>query len=275
MKNLFKNKKAKIVAVGAILVIAILAIIILALNIDKNNNEVTEPLVREEDGLPLTLTEENLNEMIDYMNSYDEIVLHYNVFEYIYNENEEYLDTNNITGISSKVNILTLDELTIDSDKIFIDKEEGYEPTDEEVANATLSFEEVFGVNYKDYDNVYDLICDVVRTQGALPESFVGSEIDVQMYDSLYDEENRRKYYYYENENFDPQIEDYDEIISKYLRVITNKDNFGKEYISDVDAIITYKKNGKIIKKYFETNIWLMMTDEMINLEESTTPTYR
>ena len=35
-----------------------------------------------------------------------------------------------------------------------------------------------------------------------------------------------------------------------------------------VDAIITYKKDDKIIKKYFETNIWLMMTDEMINLEE-------
>ena len=51
MKNLFKNKKAKIVAVVAILVIAILAIIILALNIGKNNNEATEPLVREEDGL--------------------------------------------------------------------------------------------------------------------------------------------------------------------------------------------------------------------------------
>ena len=267
MKNLFKNKKAKIVAVVAILVIAILAIIILALNIGKNNKEAADPLVREEDGLPLTLTEENLNEMIDYMNTYDEIVIHYNVFENIYDENDEYLDTNYITGVSSKVNILTLDELTIDSNKIFIGKEEEYEPTEKELADATLSFEEVFGINYKNYDNVYDLICDVVRTQGALPESFVGSEIDVQMYDTLY-EEHGRKYYFYENKEFDPQIEDYDEIVSKYFRVITNKDNFGKEYISDVDAIITYKKDGKIIKKYFETNIWLMMTDEMINLEE-------
>lgn len=266
MKNKLNNKKiAIVIAILAILIIGIIIGIIASMN--KNDNKTTNPLVREEDGLPLTLTEENLSEMIDYMNSYDEIVLHYNVFEYIYNENEEYLDTNNITGISSKVNILTLDELTIDSDKIFIGKEEEYEPTEKDVANATLSFEEVFGVNYKDYDNVYDLICDVVRTQGALPESFVGSKIDVQMYDTLY-EEHGRKYYFYENKEFDPQIEDYDEIVSKYFRVITNKDNFGKEYISDVDAIITYKKDGKIIKKYFETNIWLMMTDEMINLEE-------
>lgn len=266
MKNKLNNKKfAIVIAILAILIIGIIIGIIASMN--KNGNEATEPLVREEDGLPLTLTEENLSEIIDYMNSYDEIVLHYNVFEYIYNENEEYLDTNNITGISSKINLLTLDELTIDSDKIFIGKEEEYEPTEKELADATLSFEEVFGVNYKDYDNVYDLICDVVRTQGALPESFVGSEIDVQMYDTLY-EEHGRKYYFYENKEFDPQIEDYDEIVSKYFRVITNKDNFGKEYISDVDAIITYKKDGKIIKKYFETNIWLMMTDEMINLEE-------
>ena len=52
------------------------------------------------------------------------------------------------------------------------------------------------------------------------------------------------------------------------LRVITKEDNFGKEFISDVDVIITYKKDRKTIKKYFETGIWLMMTDEMINLEE-------
>ena len=119
MKNLFKNKKAKIVAVVAILVIAILAIIILALNIGKNNNEATEPLVREEDGLELTLTEDKLNEMIDYMNTYDEIVIHYNVYENIYDEdNINYIESNYITGISSKVNLLTLDEWTLDSNKI-------------------------------------------------------------------------------------------------------------------------------------------------------------
>ena len=243
MKNKLNNKKiAIVIVILAILIIGIIIGIIASMN--KNGNKTTNPLVREEDGLPLTLTEENLNEMINYMNSYDEIVLHYNVFEYIYNENEEYLDTNNITGISSKVNILTLDELTIDSDKIFIGKEEEYEPTEKELADATLSFEEVFGVNYKNYDNVYDLICDVVRTQGALPESFVGSKIDVQMYDALY-EEHGRKYYFYENKEFDPQIEDYDEIVSKYFRVITNKDNFGKEYISDVDVHIPLERNSQ------------------------------
>ena len=271
MKNLFKNKKAKIVAVVAILVIAILAIIILALNIGKNNNEATEPLVREEDGLELTLTEDKLNEMIDYMNTYDEIVIHYNVYENIYDEdNINYIESNYITGISSKVNLLTLDEWTLDSNKIFLDKEEGYNPTDEELADATLSFEEVFGINYKDYDNVYDLACDIAKTQGADPNLFVGSRINEGMYDSLYDEDNRRKYFYYENEEFDPQIPDDAEIISKDFSVIINTDNFGKDYISNIDIVINYKKDGKTIEKIWGTEIWLMISEgeEMINLSE-------
>ena len=270
MKNLFKNKKAKIVAVVAILVITILAIIILALNIGKNNNEATEPLVREEDGLELTLTEDKLNEMIDYMNTYDEIVIHYNVYENIYDEdNINYIESNYITGISSKVNLLTLDEWTLDSNKIFLDKEEGYNPT-EELADATLSFEEVFGINYKDYDNVYDLACDIAKTQGADPNLFVGSRINEGMYDSLYDEDNRRKYFYYENEEFDPQIPDDAEIISKDFRVIINTDNFGKDYISNIDIVINYKKDGKTIEKIWGTEIWLMISEgeEMINLSE-------
>ena len=82
MKNKLNNKKiAIVIAILAILIIGIIIGIIASMN--KNSNEATEPLVREEDGLPLTLTEENLNEMIDYMNSYDEIVIHYNVFENI------------------------------------------------------------------------------------------------------------------------------------------------------------------------------------------------
>lgn len=270
-----KKDKKKIAAI-ATAIVAILIIVILlitaGLNPGKTDDTNTEePLVRD-DGLELTLTEDKLNEMIDYMNTYDEIVLHYNVFESIYDEDMNYIESNYFKGISSDVNILKCTDQTIDSNKIFINedntfKPDDYEPTEKELADATLSFEEVFGVNYKDYDNVYDLICDIVRTQGALPESFVGSKIDTQMYDDLY-EEYGRKYYYYENEEFDPQIEDYDEIVSKYFRVITKEDNFGKEFISDVDVIITYKKDGKTIKKYFETAIWLMMTDEMINLEE-------
>lgn len=256
MKNLFKNKKAKIVAVGAILVIAILAIIILALNIGKNNNEVTEPLVREEDGLPLTLTEENLNTMIDYMNSYDEMGIHYNIFENIYTDDGEYVSSNYFTGISSYINLLKQTEWTIDSNKIYIGKDEDYIATEEELADAVISFEEAFGFDFKDYDNVYDLSCAIARTQGAVPESFVGSKINVQMYDDLY-EKYGQKYYYYDNEDFDPQIEDYDEILSKDFKVMTKKDNLGNEFISYVDIRVVYKKDNKIIEKFWETNIWL------------------
>ena len=90
------------------------------------------------------------------------------------------------------------------------------------------------------------------------------------MYDSLYDEDNRRKYFYYENEEFDPQIPDDAEIISKDFRVIINTDNFGKDYISNIDIVINYKKDDKVIEKIWETRIWLMISEgeEMINLSE-------
>lgn len=271
-----KKDKKKIAAI-ATAIVAILIIVILlitaGLNPGKTDDVNTEePLVRD-DGLELTLTEDKLNEMIDYMNTYDEIVIHYNVYENIYDEdNINYIESNYITGISSKVNLLTLDEWTLDSNKIFLDKEnpDEYIPTDEEVADATLSFEDVFGINYKDYNSVYDLACDIAKTQGADPNLFVGSRINEGMYDSLYDEDNRRKYFYYENEEFDPQIPDDAEIISKDFRVIINTDNFGKDYISNIDIVINYKKDGKTIEKIWGTEIWLMISEgeEIINLSE-------
>ena len=142
---------------------------------------------------------------------------------------------------ASKINLLTLDEWTLDSNKIFLDKEDpdNYEPTEKELADATITFEEAFGFDFKDYNNVYDLSCAIARTQGSVPESFVGSKINVQMYDDLY-EEYGKKYYFYENENFDPQIEDYDEILSKQFKIVTNIDNLGKEHLQFIDASIIY-----------------------------------
>ena len=260
MKNKINNKKI-------VIVIASLAILIIGIGIflatNKNDDVVSNSGTEAE--LPDSvyyvpegqeMTEDHLQEIIDYMNSYDEMVISYFSFDDIYDEDEMYLGREYITEIASKLNLIEKTDETYNTHLLY-DEDGNMNPDPDALKEAQISFEEAFGFDYKDYDNVYDISCVVCKKQFSQPNKFVGARVDDNMQKLTY-EHDGQSYYFYKNDNKDliASIGEYDEILEISSDITVQDEEIG-ESISYIRTKIKFKKDDKIIERSMTTSIWL------------------
>lgn len=267
-----KNKKKIAIAI-AILAILIIGIgIFLAIN--KNNNVVSDSGTEAE--LPDSvyyvpegseLTEDHLQEIIDYMNSYDEVLIKYYIFEDIYDEDELFVERNYLTEFASVVGVKDKTDETYNT-HLFYDENGNFYETPELLEEARTPFKEAYGFDFKEYDSVYDLVCAVAKTLYADPDKFVGSKENGNL--SEYIKENYgQSYYYYKNDNKDliASIGDYDEII----KISSNScmyDVQDGEFITYITTIVKYKRDNQIIEKTYSLAIQMYDSSIVYDDEE-------
>lgn len=259
MKNKLKNKKIAIV-------IAILAILIIGIGIflatNKNDDVVSESGTEEEikyiyyqpDGEELT--EDHLQEIKDYMNSYNEMIIQYSIFEDFYDKDEMYLERKYYTEVASKIDVKNKVEETYNSHLLY-DENGNMNSEDEAFQKVRTTLEKEIGFDYSQYDNIYDISCAVSKLQFADPDKFVGARVDDNMQKLTY-EHDGQSYYFYKNDNKDliASIGEYDEILEISSDITIQDEEIG-ESISYIRTKIKFKKDDKIIERSMTTSIWL------------------
>ncbi len=267
MKNKLNNKKIAIV-------IAILAILIIGIGIfltaNKNDNVVSEPGTEEEikyiyyqpDGEELT--EDHLEDIKDYMNSYDEMIIQYSIFEDFYDKDEMYLERKYYTEVASKIDVKNKVEETYNSHLLY-DENGNMNVEDEAFQKVRTTLEKEIGFDYSQYDNIYDISCAVSKLQFANPDKFVGARLDEEMHKFTY-EQDGQSYYYYVNNNEEifKDLGDYDDIL-KVVSDVTIQDEEVGESISYITTTVRYTKDDKIIDRMYVCCIWLYDTSKEIH----------
>lgn len=261
-----KDKKKVIALSGVILAIAATIGIGTWIGSSKNendtvvsdkNNEITDSIFKLGDGEELT--QSKLNKVIDYMNTYDQVVIQYNIVDNIYDKNNNFIERIYQTEIASNINLKTKTDETYNT-SIFYNENGEFDVSDEKEEKAKIKFEDAFGVSYVDCNTVYDVVYKVAEAQGANPQLFIGSKLDTFYYKTFY-EEYGQTYYFYKNEKAIEQIDEYDKILNVESRVILSKDN-NAESIAFIETVIKYEKDNQIIEKFITMNIWLMTEGE-------------
>lgn len=265
MKNKLNKKIAIVIAILAILIIGIG--IFLATN--KNDNVVSNSGTETE--LPDSvyyvpegqeMTEDHLQEIIDYMNSYDDVLIHYTIWEDIYDKEDLYEDRNYLTEYASIIEVKEKKDRTLNTHLLY-DEDGNFDDTDEGYQKAKISFVEAFGFDYKQCENIYELIRIFAKQQFADPDKFIGAKENGDL--SEYIKENYgQSYYYYKNDNKDliASIGNYDEIvmISSNLTTFDGVD----ETVSSITTRIKYKKDEKYYDRFYVVDIQLYDVDAEI-----------
>lgn len=268
MKNKLKNKKIAIV-------IAILAILIIGVGIffvtNKNDNVVSEPGTEAE--LPDSvyyvpegneLTEERLQKAKEYMNTYDDVLIRYQIFEDVYDENELFIERNYLTEYASIIEVKEKKDRTLNTHLLY-DEDGNFDDSDEGYQKAKMPFKEAFGFDYKQYDNVYDFVCEIAKMQFANPDKFIGATQSDANAEYIY-ENYGQSYFHYKNNSNDliSSIGEYDEII-QIDSDICLREYENNEYINFINTYIKYKKNDKIIERTYSLSMQMYDCDEEID----------
>lgn len=254
MKN-GKPLNKKIITIASI-IIGLILIIVLAVKF--NNDDTTSPdenpiidkfndidktdsiIVHDEDGSVLyEFEDENLIDIVEYVNTFDYMTFIYYETEYIINNNQTEL-TDTITHIVSDIDFIKNRDCTIDILKL----EDNQDP----FTAPRLDFTETFGFDYKKYENAFDIVMKVAKEAGVSTdfENSTPAEYNEQMYNEMY-----RKIYNLNNENL-PIIQDiihsieYDKILeTKCFYSTYYSDEYKGGQIEYIIATVTYTKDGK------------------------------
>lgn len=263
-----KNKK--IIALGGV-ILAIIAVVGLgflankddvvisgkdseAINEVVENNEADEdlPLISD-DGVNLTLTEDNFETIKETMVYFQDGAVIKELCDLVYDERGamtdiEVLEMTEYHMLNSTNEYFTLDTLAIYNDP---EVKEDYSNWSEICNKHKVDTEKHFSKNVFDCKNLFDLSITVAEDFGIDTSSFVNSRLDKETYDRVYEEEKQKIYHCKIKDDFDPLCieldeNDYDKIISKNVDVFTNIDWRGNEYISFVQLKVEYSKNDII-----------------------------
>ena len=277
MKNKLNNKKIAIV-------IAILVILIIGIGIyfginntgaeskDNINNPDIKPVnniitlddgqstdklpLVSEDGVDLVMTQENFDEIVEKMNSYDEVYITKKLFEYVSsasNPNTDpayHLIEDYETKITSSEGIVhTLDVIKLEEAKT----EYNCDVDGLNLDDYKVDTKEVLKIDTdKKYENNIDVLMAVADAYNVDVSNYVGSRLDKDFYDDVYEEYKQKVYACpLKNNELDLSIvglseDDYDEIVSTqiYFHISTSsKDN--KEVLNEPLVIwVDYIKDG-------------------------------
>lgn len=260
-----KNKK--IIAIGCVaLVITLVVGMGIGISIgNKNNNPITNsttvdgtqpveelPTIRE-DGVSLVMTQENFDEIVEKVNSYEEIYIRKTVYQYtdlncqdgeIQRQNIEcyetgYSETNGF-GKTYNVNKIeeALAEFNCDVDALNL---EDYEVNPEDILRIDTS---------KKYKNNMEILLALTDAYGLSTDKFVGSRLDEEMYDNSYEEYKQKAYYFPMKNDFDLSLmglneEDYDKINSIEIKYHTSIVSDGREMLDGpFIVIVQFTKDG-------------------------------
>lgn len=263
------NKK-KIIALGSA-ILAIIAAVGVAIWTNKNdtvisgedseainevveNNEADEdlPLVSN-DGVNLTLTEDNFDEIKVHMSTFEDAVIIKELDDLTLDKNGSIinsicLEKADFHMLNSTDEYFTFDTLAFYNDPEL--KEDGSN-WDEMAEKHKVDTEKHFDKSVFDCKNLFDLSLAVVDTYGINTSYFLNSRLDKNNYDRIYKEVKQKHYYCDIEKDFNLSYvqlsnDDYDEIISKKLCITTDIDGTGNEYFSFITIKIEYLKNEEL-----------------------------
>lgn len=260
-----KDKKKVIVLGSAILAIAATIGIGTWIGSSKNENDTvvsdeeqvesssTEelPLVSE-DGVNLTLTEENFDEIKVNMSIFGDAVIVKELSDISYDEEGNWKSNELIENVEYHMINSTNEYYTLNTNAIHSDPElkEDYSNISEICDKHIINTEQYFGKNVANCKNVFDLSLAVADTYDIDTSSFVNSRLDKDLYDIVYEDYKQKHYYVNIKEDFDYSNiglteNDYDEIISNRITLTTNIDENVGEYISFISMMVNYKKDNE------------------------------
>ena len=260
-----KNKKLIWIVVGMLLALILTTGTIAAIRNRNNtsNKEITSvkydvneeiPLVSE-DGVKLVMTEENLEEIEDAVNTAGDMRIIKDIMYWETSQGEAGFENR----IFSKNQILYYFPssgyyVAADVDAAFSDPEylEDGSNYEEILKKHEIDINENFGIDMSDLTDGtsnYDILLKIAKAHQIDTESYVGGRLDKDFYDSVYEEYSQKIYYCDVTPNFDYSImdmtkNDYDEITDTYVYFYTNT-NGDVEYLSYLTIVVEYTKNNK------------------------------
>lgn len=248
-----KDKNKIIIAViGIIAVIAIATIcIITGTNSKESSNDKnsvsTDELqhsTNDKDDIA-EITESELNEIEEYMNSFDNVLIRKTVSRSVIQTEPEYSrDFTALEDIITEINTIKNSDITRTQDDYIDDNEDNL-----------LDFEEYYGFDYKKYSNAYDVIVGLAEAQG-INTDFTNSTFDEELYKGM----EQKVYRLNEESDVIKDIIsdlDYDEILESYCRFRVNE-NGPHSYISYISTTVKYMKDGEKISYiiHFQISIY-------------------
>ena len=272
-----KNKK--LIAIGCVaLVITLVVGMGIGISIgNKNNNPTTNsaivnneqpveelPLVSE-DGVNLTMTQENFDEISEKMNSYDEIYITKDVYQYItsLDDPEEEMQYQTLESYETKFTIpnntiRTYDAIKIEEAKVEFNCDvdglnlEDYEVNPEDILKIDTD---------KKYKNAMEIITTVADAYGVDITKYVGSRLDKDLYDRNYEEYQQKIYTCPMKDDFDLSLMglnegDYDEIKEIEVNYHTCVVSDGKEFLdSPIIVIARFTKGNNYYTRILDLDI--------------------
>lgn len=260
-----KNKKKVIALGGAILAIAATIGIGTWIGSSKNeNNTVVSdeeqvesssaeelPLVSE-DGVNLTMTEENFDEIKVNMSIFGDAVIVKELSDITFDEEGNWKSNELIENVEYHMINSTNEYYTLNTSAIHSDPElkEDYSNISEICDKHIIDTEQYFGKNVANCKNVFDLSLAVADTYDIDTSSFINSRLDKEIYDAIYADYKQKIYYINVKENFNYSSiglneDDYDKIISNKITLTTDIDENVGEYISFISMMVNYKKDNE------------------------------
>lgn len=247
MKKLDKKKILILVVALAYLILNLVVIAIFKDKPDESNDtnisteeptEISENAVYDIDGTVLyDFEDEELLSVVDYMNTADYVTFRKTITEATITE-ETTTDIKWLQCIVSDVNTIKNKDITVD----ILSTPEGGEPI---IDGNRPNFQDIFGFNYKEYDNVFDIVMKMAKTQG------IGTDLENATYDEFLHTVAEQETYIFNDTELPiikeilAQIE-YDEILESNCQyTITESDAKDGFHLNNISATVRYKSNGE------------------------------
>lgn len=200
-------------------------------DVNDNNNDTENNSSVNTDDIDVTeikFTDEKILNAQKYMNTFNVISIRKTISTNTITSEPEYsAEFSKTEDIISTIDLSTMKDVTVSSEDYLVDGAE------------QLNFEDIFGFNYKGYDNIFDIALASAQAQG----------FNLNLENCVLDEELKEQFnqYVYTLQDDSTVINtilkdlDYDKIINSVC--IYRMSN----YISYFDARIQYEKDGKVV----------------------------
>lgn len=264
-----KNKKTISIIICILIVVILIFGIMIGIIKDSKNNVEAPPVLISEDGVNLTMTEEELEEIETSMNKIDDMKIEKDI--YVWEINQDATETK----ISHKTQIL----LNVGSEDIYVactpmNSEDlaSLDPDDPDymenykklLKKYEIDTKYTFGIDASKFAakmTNYDILFDIANACGI--DAFEGAFLNKEHYDAIYEEYGQKLYYVDKVLDFNYLVADmtkaeYDAITDMTLTFHTQMyDDI--EYFKDITLIIFYTKDGKEYRKAVEFYTFLMV----------------
>lgn len=184
--------------------------------------------LNEEDNVEERISKKKLNEIIEYMNSYDSVGFVKVTSEIKYYDDGTY-DFSQQQYIISEVNLIEAKDNTID----YLSTSNMYE--------QKLKFEDVFGLSVRDYYEPFSLVRDIIEKHG-----FNIELVNASLNEELYKDTGQKSYVINNDSKILKQMVedlDYDEILNSSCYFDITDTASKHSYINFVTAKLSYKKD--------------------------------